>query len=315
MRAAIRRHLRDEALGIRKLVGRAGRQVYFVRLRDREVVLKVLNARKSRAVGCEFAVDSLRQVGVPTPRVLAVDRTGRYEGEFFDYPFLILERAVGIPMDRWILDHKPDLDARSAVLRRVGENLRRIHSVPVVSGWGSLNDQGVGRFGSWLEYLHEHRARRVDGDMVRSLETEWLQAEGLVSPVLRSRLDRLFECESGFNAPGEARLVHNDLTFKNIFIDPADLRVTAVLDLHNALAGDPALDLARFEYFYRGRGHSTALREGYGETEGDFEDRRLHLLVFVLLEKISWLWGREKSFPGRLEDDAALLERTVEKLT
>ena len=315
VRAAVGRHLQAEVVEIDKLVGRVGRRVFFVRLEDREVVLKVLDSRKSRAVGCEFAVDSLRQVGVPTPRVLAVDRSGWRESGPFDYPFLILERVAGLPMDRWVLEEKPQPRPLSTVLRRVGENLRKIHSVRVPSGWGLLNDQGVGRFGSWLEYLEKHRVRRADGSKVLALDTEWLEREDLLTPVWRARLDWLLERRDSFAALAEARLVHNDLTLKNIFLDPADLRVTAILDLHNALAGDPALDLARFEYFYRGRGYRAALRAGYGEMESPFESRRLHLLVFVLLEKISWLRGREERFPGRLEDDLALLRQTVARLS
>lgn len=314
VRAAVRRHLGTEALEVRKLVGRAGRRVFFVTLEDREVVLKVLNVRKSRSVGCDFAVEGLLQVGVPTPRVLAVDRTGRYEGEFFEYPFLILEKAPGVPMDRWLLQDKPEPRECLEVLRRIGEDLRKVHSVRAASGWGYMNDRGIGRFGSWHEYLEGHTVRRGDGEMARALDTGWLVGEGWISSATRARVDAIFKSRHGFRPPAEARLVHNDLTLKNIFIDPAELRVTAVLDLHNALAGDPALDLARFEYFYRGRGHYEDLRKGYGEGGAEFERRCFYLLVFVLLEKLTWLRGREERFPGRLESDVALLEDTVEML-
>lgn len=299
---------------MRRLEGRAGRRVFFVELPDREVVLKVLNARKSRAVGCDFAVDSLRQAGVPTPRVLAVDRSGRHEGEFLDFPFLVLEKAEGMPMDRWLLERKPNLADRHAVLRQVGEILRRIHSLPVASGWGNLNDEGVGRFDSWAEYLEENRVRQADGRLVRTLDSVWMEREALLSAAERSRLAAIFERPDGFEGPAAPRLVHNDLTLKNIFLDPDELVVTAILDLHNALAGDPALDIARFEYFYRGRGHLVSLRSGYGATDEAFERRRLHLLLFVLLEKSAWLRGREKSFPGRLENDVLLLRQTIEAL-
>lgn len=315
VRAAIRKHLGHEVEEIRKLVGPAGRRVFFVRLPDRQVVLKVLNVRKSRSVGCDFAVAALRRVGVPTPEVLAVDRTGRYEGEFFEYPFLILERAEGLPLDRWLLEHKPEVRARDLVLRRVGENLRRIHSVRVPSGWGAINDQGVGRFGSWQECLEKRFVRRASGAMVRPLETGWLESEGRLSAGSRAALDRLFEPGQAAFEVDHAMLVHNDLTLKHVFIDPEQLQVTAIIDLHNALAGDPVLDLARFHYFYRGRGYLRALREGYGKVGPDFERRRRLLLLVVLLEKATWLRGREERFPGRLERDLDLLEETLAKLT
>lgn len=298
-----------------RLEGRTGRRVFFVELPDREVVLKVLNVRTSRAVGCDFAVDSLRRAGVPTPRVLAVNRSRRHDSEFLDFPFLILEKAEGMPMDRWLLERKPNLADRHAVLRQVGETLRKIHSLPVASGWGNLNDQGVGRFDSWAEYLEKNRVRQADGRLVRPLDSEWLQREARLTAAERARLAALFERPDGFGGPAAPRLVHNDLTLKNIFLDPDRLEVTAVLDLHNALAGDPALDIARFEYFYRGRGHLASLRVGYGATDEAFERRRLHLLLFVLLEKTAWLRGREESFPGRLEDDVLLLRRTIAALT
>lgn len=45
--------------------------------------------------------------------------------------------------------------------------------------------------------------------------------------------------------PGDAALVHNDLKFDNLVLDPADpTRVRAVLDWEMATIGDPRLDLA-----------------------------------------------------------------------
>ncbi len=312
---AVRHHLQADVRSVEKISRHSGRQVYSARLADSEVVLKVLHARKVRAVGCNFAAERLRRAGVPTPRVLAVDRSGRYApGTFFEFPFLILERASGTPLDRWILKTKPRREELAKILREIGGHLRSIHAIRTPRGFGAINDQGVGRFPSWDDYLEKCYVRRPSGTRVRVMATATLAAEGVLSERQAQAVDELFGACRETVALSEAFLLHNDLTLKNVYVDPGALRVTAILDLHNAIAGDPALELARFYYFYRGRGYTHPLLAGYGQRPADFERRWRLYLVFVLLEKLAWLRERELKFPGRAERDLALLDKTLASL-
>ncbi len=304
VQGAIDRHIGAQVKAIRKLNGQSGRNVYLVEIPGREVVLKVLDARKARAVGCQFAADSLLKVGVPTPRVLAADRDGRYgRGKFFDFPFVIQERVGGLAVDQWLLQLKPDQQAVRSVMRQIGQHLRRIHSVVPPDGYGLINDEGIGRFNSWSQFIQNQMVRSGKGEYVKIVDFDNLTRQGLISELNKNRLEEIFCSESKIFEYSDARLVHNDLTLKNIIINPESLNVAAFLDLHNAISGDPALDLARFKYFYRDRDYFDSLRCGYGKIDNNFHRRQTLMFVFVLLEKINWLVGREQRFPNRLGND------------
>jgi hypothetical protein len=74
-----------------------------------------------------WACERVRQLGVPSARVLAVDR-----GEwFFPGPYLIMEKLPGQPLDGLGL---PPGKLRP-LLRQVGRWLRQIHSVQL-EGFG-----------------------------------------------------------------------------------------------------------------------------------------------------------------------------------
>ena len=301
---------------VERISGHSARQVFRVSLPDRDVVLKVLHARKVRAVGCNFAVEGLTRAGVPTPQILAVDRSGRYgAGDFFEYSFLIQEVVPGEPLDRWVLEAKPSSEELAPILRRLGRLLRAIHSIEAAEGFGVVNDEGVGRYSTWYEHLSRSIVRQLSKRIVPVLSPDRLRDEGFISARQAAVIDELFRPDREVFRLSLPRLLHNDLTLKNVFIDSGRLEVTGIIDLHNAVAGDPALELARFRYFYRGRGYLDPLVEGYGDWGDDFRQRQSLYLVFVLLEKIAWLEGQEEKFPGRIERDLELLSKTLEELS
>ena len=237
---------------VARITGHSGRQVFRVSLPDRDIVLKVLHARKVRAVGCNFAVEGLTRAGVPTPQILAVDRSGRYgSGDFFEYSFVIQEVVPGEPLDQWVLEAKPSSEDLASILRRLGGLLRAIHSIEVAEGFGVVNDEGVGRYSSWYEHLSRSIVRQRSKLIVPVLAPDRLRDEGFISTRQAAVIDELFRADREVFRLSSARLLHNDLTLKNVFIDPERLEVTGIIDLHNAVAGDPALELARFRYFYR----------------------------------------------------------------
>lgn len=309
VRRAIRGCLGEAPHDIRKATRHSDRRVYFARLPERNVVLKVLHTRKPRTVGCGFATSAMRRAGVPTPRLLAASH--RDDTEFFDRPFLIMERAPGIPLDRWVLAAKPPRAALSRILRQLGGYLQRMHRIPIAGGFGVVNDSGVGRFESWSEYLAGHKVRQRSGGLVRVLDLGRAREALGLSHRETERIEALFDLEASHYELSVGRLLHNDLTLKNVLVDPAQLRVTAVIDLHNALGGHPALDLARFHYFYRDKGYLPDLLAGYGTTPRAVGPDIARYLILILLEKLAWLEGREDQFPGRREEDLDLLRRTL----
>jgi Ser/Thr protein kinase RdoA (MazF antagonist) len=297
VRDAVRHGLGEEPKSLARLRSHPSRQVYLVRLEEREVVLKVLHSRDMRALACRFAVDALREAGIPSPAVLKVHKAGRLFGK----PYLIMERVAGLPMNEWLLGAKPDDAALHAVLEELGRHLAVMHTLPGAGGFGKLNDDGRGRYETWREYLAAER--------LPSLAR--LREGGILSRRTERRADEAIERHDELQDVASPFLLHNDLTLKNVFIDPRGPRVAALIDLHNALGGDPALDVARFEYFYRGRGYLGPLLAGYGERREGFDLRQRLQLLLILVEKLVWLQGQEERFPGRIEKDLELLEETV----
>ena len=293
-----------------RIPGHSDRQAYMVRLKNREVILKVLNIRKPRAIGCEFVVSALNFVDVPTPRVLA---SSKADG-FFDSPYLIQEKAAGTPMDTWISGAKPGHHNIVSVIHELGQLLRRVHSVRAPDGFGPINDEGKGRYKTWMGYLENSIVRQKSGRRVRILDLKHLRKNKHLKAEEVDKIQGLFAQHKPLLSIDKPFVLHNDLTLKNVFVDPKTLQITALIDLHNALAGDPAMELARFYYFYRGRGYYEHLLNGYGIASADFGLRQRLYLVYILIEKLEWLKGREKRFPDRLHKDLATLRDTLDQV-
>jgi Ser/Thr protein kinase RdoA (MazF antagonist)/SAM-dependent methyltransferase len=311
---AVKELLDEEARGISRFSGKAQRRVYLVHLKGRDVVLKVLGVRKPRAISCDFAVQAMSLVDVPTARVLGARGRSKGQNRFFEFPFLIQERVDGVPLDSWILEAKPNRKDVVEVMRNLGAMLDRIHSIRTPSGYGLINDAGEGRYKTWLGYLQHNSVRLKNRRKVKILDLTFLSKSGTLSATHLDKIRHLFRRHTDLLAIGKPFLLHNDLTLKNVFVDPSSLRIAAIIDLHNALAGDPAYELARFYYFYRGRGYYEHLLEGYQRTGADFGRRQRLYFVHVLLEKLEWINGREKQFPGRLERDLATLQDTLDQI-
>ncbi len=305
--AAIRRHLDCGVVSAARFQHAGQRKVYRVQLPDRDVVLKVMDAAEPRSLGCTFAVRSLTAAGVPTPAVLGFD----LDPKLFGRPYQIQESVSGLPLDRWLLEVKPARQEIAAVLGALGKHLRAMHSIPATGGYGGLDDDGVGFFSSWPEYLTGHSLIRSGKAAVRIFDMKRLRDERLLSDEEIEAIRRLFGERQDELAGQKPFLLHNDLTLKNVLLDPRRRKITALLDLHNTLGGDPLYELARFYYFYRGKGHYRQLLEGYGPLPPEALERIRLYLIYVLLEKLEWLAGREQSFPGRLERDLDTLRHTL----
>jgi hypothetical protein len=306
--------LEEEARGVSRFSGKAQRSVYLVHLKGRDVVLKVLDVHKPRAITCGFAVQAMSLVDVPTAKVLGARGRSKGQNRFFEYPFLIQERVEGIPLDTWILEQKPNRKDIVDMMRNLGVMLGRVHSIRTPGGYGLINDSGEGRYKTWLGCLQHKSVRLKNRKQVKILDLTVLSKSGGLSTTNLDKVRGLFRQHTDLLAIEKPFLLHNDLTLKNVFVDPSSLRITAIIDLHNALAGDPAYELARFYYFYRGRGYYEHLLEGYQRGGADFGLRQRLYFVHVLLEKLEWINGREKQFPGRFERDLATLKDTLDQI-
>lgn len=301
----------EAPIEVRKVPHSENRLVFMIRQTKREIVLKVHHSKVAHSIGCNFAVEGFRVRGVPTPRVLAVEPVGR----FFGRPVVVLERAPGMPFDRWLQLETPDEDRCRSVLSQLGRHLRSLHEYVWPGRFGRLNDWGYSRFDSWLDYLSEPGFVMTTGEKVSLLELEPLVRAGYLEGHEKEQLQRIFASRRDAMRLDRPHLLHNDLTLKHVFVKRSGAGLVSIIDLNNALGGDPALELARFDYFHRGTPHLEPVLEGYGERSPDFLHRQKLYLLYVLVEKLHWLVGREEAFPGRRERDLEALRALARELS
>ena len=110
---------------------------------------------------------------------------------------------------------------------------------------------------------------------------------------LHAAVARLIERDRGlFDNCENAVLCHNDLHEGNVLVSPGPdgWRITGVIDVENAIAADPLIDLAKTDYYSLGRGEPerAALLDGYGPLPADAADRLNLYRLYHALELWDW---------------------------
>jgi aminoglycoside phosphotransferase (APT) family kinase protein len=113
-------------------------------------------------------------------------------------------------------------------------------------------------------------------------------------------------------AETQAVLCHNDLHEGNLLVleRAGRWRISGVLDVENAVAGDPLLDLAKTDY-YAVRGHPVkrrAMLEGYGPLPPKAEETIRLYRLYHAIELWDWFaaCGNEEPLASIAEDIRSL---------
>jgi aminoglycoside phosphotransferase (APT) family kinase protein len=190
-----------------------------------------------------WAAAALRRAGLPAVGVLAVDLSR----SLCPWDFALLERADGVPLRH--LD--ADESAVVAHLRGLGKLLAGLHKIRL-DGFGLLTIEPAGSAGgvcrSWREYLTNHLDRHV----------EVCRAIGAVTADEAAAARAAFADARLDDVP--AALLHGDPGGHNVFVRGG--AVTGLIDWEDAVAGDPAYELAFCASFHPERRHP-ALFDGY----------------------------------------------------
>jgi aminoglycoside phosphotransferase (APT) family kinase protein len=237
--------------------------------------------------------------GVPTPSVLHADGSGQVLPD----AYAVLERLPGVPMSS-VSGRLSDAQHED-LYRQIGALLRRIHAVQQpafgyvvtrVVDPAPTNDEAMDRL--FTRDLAQWQAHDGDPDLHAALTAH-----------VAARRDLLAEC----TAPV---LCHNDLHEANLLIEEAEpgaWRITGVVDVENALAGDPLLDLAKTD-LYSINGKAAKLRgllDGYGDPPGPGRWRERLALYRVYHALALWAWFASIGTRGPLNGLAAELRRLV----
>lgn len=262
---------------VRRTGGQRG-GVYEARLRaDDPVILKVYEPRWAWRQAKETHVYGLLAAHAPelagrVPRVLGAEDADNPTG----CGYTVLTRIPGKPLCEEAVEPAPD--ARYAVYEQIGALLRAVHRVP------------LGGFGYLVTEILDP-ATSNQASMQRQFDKKLREFAALGGrPELARAIERVVAAHEGMLAvPVEPVLCHNDLHEGNVLVGP-DLTVHGFVDVENAVAADPMIDLAKTEYYSirDDEAKRAGLLAGYGRLPADVEDRLALYRLYHALELWDW---------------------------
>jgi len=171
-----------------------------------------------------------------------------------------LRHLVGEGLDqglRWTIARKAagetmsslPTDAYERCLTSVFDTLLALASVDVsdTRGFGWIDENGRGRWDSWLEHLRFVR-REEPEEMFYGKWHELFETTFLGRTVFERCYEKMVELIEGLEVP--RALVHGGFGYGNVLID--GVKVSAVLDWQDARFGDPLFDLAYLDFWPSG---------------------------------------------------------------
>jgi aminoglycoside phosphotransferase (APT) family kinase protein len=255
--------------------------VYEIALSDGPpaFVLKVYPESMHWKMQKEVTVARLMEgkLGVPIPRIVLVDDTR----SLLDLSFLVMTRLEGSNL----LEQEQALEPSevSAVYAQMGRALREIHDIAMES-FGYIGSHGVVTpFASNRAYMGSQFDRKLGG-----------LAEYGAPDALTAALHGFVERHAPLlDQCAHSSLCHYDFHTGNLLVERRNgaVALSGILDLENAIAGDPLMDVAKtLSYSVRGdRAKKAGLLAGYGAIERrDWQETLALYELYGLLEL--WCW-------------------------
>ncbi|WP_157251387.1 non-ribosomal peptide synthetase [Nonomuraea typhae] len=248
--------------------------VYEVATASRTVIFKLYPGMFTDRMRKEERVYSLLgRTGAVAPRVVLADDSKRA----LPQAYLVMTKIPGRPLSQ--VSASLDPAAIERIYRDMGRLLRAIHGVELTT------------FGP-LDGLPELSNSRYLGGEFALKVTRFAEFGG--DPDLHAALAARVEAGRHLLARCTTPvLLHHDFHERNVMVEERAGRweLTGVIDVENALAGDPLMDLARTDYFavrddpVRRR----ALLEGYGTLPADSAERLAFYRLYHALDQWHWL--------------------------
>jgi len=236
------------------------------------------------------------KLGVPTPRILLADDSKA----LIDLGFVVMDRLEG----KSVLGLEPTLDRSDAhaIYAQMGRVLREIHAIAMDS-FGYIGAEGVvTHFPTNRAYMLSQFERKLAG---------FAQLAG--RPELARKLEAYVERSTPLlDGCTGASLCHFDFHTGNVLATRRDgsLHLTGIVDLENAIAGDPLIDLAK-TLAYSVRDDETrhaGLFAGYGPIDRQNWQDTLTLYRFYGAIEL-WAWWTQIGDHQRAASMVADLER------
>ncbi|MFJ8436967.1 phosphotransferase family protein [Kitasatospora sp. NPDC094019] len=215
---------------------------------------------------------------LPVPRVLHHNRAGAPGGR----AVTILSLLDGQPLS----EASENLDAEQIVslYREMGAALATVHRIGQ-EAYGYLTDRILDPRPDNGAYMRHQFAKKL-------AEFKTLGGDDRLHDAVARRVER---DGSLFDNCRAAVLCHNDLHEGNVLVSQqanGQWELTGIIDVENAIAADPLMDLAKTDYYSLGRGtpERQALLTGYGPLPTDAPER---LDLYRLYHAVElWDWFR-----------------------
>jgi aminoglycoside phosphotransferase (APT) family kinase protein len=237
----------DTVVQWERIIGGEVNEVHAATLAGgRQVVVRVSRA----GPGCRFeaerwAIRAAAAVGVPVPNVLAIERT---QDQYGALAVCVEERVPGRPLEA--ID---DPAARRRLSGLAGEIVAALHTI-AMPGCGFVRPDGTLPVATWAPVM---RLSRLDPPLHELIRLG--HAHDIPGPWIEAAATELDGYDDLF-ASVQHRLLHGDLSANHVFTDGT--RITGLIDLEQAFAGDPAFEFVRWDYFREATPLSW-LRAGY----------------------------------------------------
>jgi aminoglycoside phosphotransferase (APT) family kinase protein len=288
---------------VEELIVRTGGEnsaVYQVRCGNPagRVIIKIYPERFRWKLGKEVHVYRLLGAhdAIPVPRVLFADGSGRH----LDHGYLVMSLLDGEALSE--VSPRLGPEALGRVYRRLGGLLAAFHRIGQ-PGFGYLTTEILDPVPTNARYMRERFENKLAEFTARGGDTG-----------LREAIERFAGSHAGaFAACPGAVLCHNDFYEGNILVartgDGWD--VTGVIDVENAIAADPLLDIAKTEYYsiHGDPVKTRALLDGYGTPPATWPAALPLYRLYHALELWDWyaLIGNDAPLGGLAADMAAIV--------
>jgi hygromycin-B 7''-O-kinase len=234
----------------------------------------------------------------PVPAILDTEQGDGLIGT----AFIVMTKLPGRPLSEVVTEL--DLGEVRAVYRQMGTVLAAVHRIGM-DAFGYLTTEILDPEPDNAAYMTRQFARKLREFAAHGGDRGLHDAVG-AHVAERSRL---------FARCAAPALCHNDFYEGNILVDRTaeGWIVTGFVDVENAVAADPLLDLAKTDY-YSIRGDETKLSgflDGYGPLPVDGPDRLRLYRLYHALELWDWFAsiGDTAPLPGIADDIRALTAR------
>lgn len=265
--AAVHKAMGSSLASIERIMKGVDNEVYAVQTHGgHHLIVRISHNEESEARFAKerWAIERCADAGLPVSRVISVD-TIEHKGELLGIS--VQTKLPGVPLDE-LVKHDRSSKNLDELFRRAGTILSSINSI-ATNGFGELDRNGDGEYDSIGEMFSP-------STLNRDYCMEVARAVNLERQIVDRALEELYECRSTYpEVP--PRLIHNDFAPRHVLI--RDDQISGVVDFEDAQGGDPALEFARWEFFFQGQYPLDCLKEGYENIAvfGNNFERRLHV--------------------------------------